>query len=43
MFVSRLHSAGQMAAILERGLASGFDEMRAEEIAHIRRRDEVLK
>ena len=43
VFVSRLHSAAQMAAILEQGLADGFDDLRADEIAHIRRRDEVLK
>jgi Kef-type K+ transport system membrane component KefB len=43
VFVSRLHSAAQMAAILEQGLANGFDALRAEQIAHIRRRDEVLK
>jgi voltage-gated potassium channel Kch len=43
VFVSRLHSAAQMASILEQGLASGFAALRAEQIAHIRRRDEVLK
>ena len=43
VFVSRLHSAAQMASILEQGLAQGFDELRAAEIAHIRGRDEVLK
>ena len=43
VFVSRLHSAAQMASILEQGLAHGFDRLREEQIAHIRQRDEVLK
>jgi hypothetical protein len=43
VFVPRLHSAAQMAAILERGLAEGFDELRAEEIERMRQRDEVIK
>ena len=43
VFVSRLHSAAQMASILEQGLAEGFEHLRAEQIAHIRKRDEVLK
>lgn len=43
VFVSRLHSAAQMAKILEEGLAEGFERLREEQIAHIRRRDEVLK
>jgi Kef-type K+ transport system membrane component KefB len=43
VFVPRLHSAAQMAAILEQGLENGFEELRAEQIEHIRRRDEVLK
>ena len=43
VFVSRLHSAAQMAAILEQGLAEGFDRLRETQIAHIRKRDEVLK
>ena len=42
VFVSRLHSAAP-ASILEQGLASGFDRLRDEQIAHIRQRDEVLK
>ena len=33
----------QMAAILEQGLAEGFDGLREAQIAHIRKRDEVLK
>jgi len=43
VFVPRLHSAAQMASILEQGLAEGFERLRAEQIAHIRKRDEVLK
>ncbi|HET6802304.1 MAG TPA: cation:proton antiporter [Casimicrobiaceae bacterium] len=43
VFVSRLHSAAQMAAILEQGLADGFADLRADEIARLRVRDEVLK
>ena len=43
VFVPRLHSAAQMAKILEEGLAEGFERLRAEQIAHIRQRDEVLK
>jgi len=43
VFVSRLHSAAQMAAILEQGLADGFADLRADEVARLRMRDEVLK
>jgi Kef-type K+ transport system membrane component KefB len=43
VFVPRLHSAAQMAKILEEGLAEGFERLRAEQIAHISQRDEVLK
>jgi hypothetical protein len=43
VFVPRLHSAAQMAKILEEGLTEGFERLRAEQIAHIRQRDEVLK
>ena len=43
VFVSRLHSAAQMAEILEEGIADGFASLRADEIASIRKRDEVLK
>ena len=42
VFVSRLHSATQMAAILEQALADGFEHVRDEHIAQIRRRREVL-
>jgi Kef-type K+ transport system membrane component KefB len=43
VFVSRLHSAAQMAEILVKGIADGFASLRADEIASIRKRDEVLK
>ena len=43
VFVSRLHSAAQMAEILGEGIADGFASLRADEIARIRKRDEVLK
>jgi Kef-type K+ transport system membrane component KefB len=43
VFVSRLHSAAQMASILEQGLGAGFAAMRAEALAQLRVRDEVLK
>ncbi len=43
VFVSRLHSAAQMAAILEVGLEEGFETLRGEEIERIRRRNEVLQ
>ena len=43
VFVPRLHSATQMAAILEQGLADGFDSLRDDQIAHMRLRNEVLQ
>lgn len=43
VFVPRLHSAAQMASTLERGLAHGFDALRAVQIERLRLRDEVLK
>jgi Kef-type K+ transport system membrane component KefB len=43
VFVPRLHSAAQMASILERGLAEGFTALRMAEIEHMRRRNEVLQ
>jgi Kef-type K+ transport system membrane component KefB len=43
VFVPRLHSAAQMASLLERGLAEGFTALRDTEIAHMRRRNEVLQ
>ena len=43
VFVPRLHSAAQMASILEEGLARGFDDLRAVQIEQLRRRHEVLE
>ena len=43
VFVPRLHSAAQMASILQEGLEDGFERLRAEQIAQLRQRDEVLK
>jgi voltage-gated potassium channel Kch len=43
VFVPRLHSASEMAAILERGLVEGFEQMREAEITRMRQRHEVLQ
>jgi hypothetical protein len=43
VFVSRLHSAAQMAVILEQGLANGFATLRRDQIEQMRRRNEVLQ
>ena len=43
VFVARLHSAPEMATILERGLAEGFERIREAQIEHMRRRNEVLQ
>ena len=43
VFVPRLHSAAQMAAILVRGSDEGFEAMREEQLEQLRQRDEVLK
>jgi Kef-type K+ transport system membrane component KefB len=43
VFVPRLQSAAQMAAIIEEGLASGFDELRRNAIERMEARDEVIK
>ena len=42
VFVSRLHSAAERARVLEQALADGFERVRDEHIAQIRRRREVL-
>jgi voltage-gated potassium channel Kch len=42
VFIPRLHAAAQMAAVLTEGLRNGFDTLRKEQIAHLRRRNEVL-
>ena len=43
VFVPRLHSASQMAEVIAQGLAQGFDKLRDEQIARLRRRNEVLQ
>jgi Kef-type K+ transport system membrane component KefB len=43
VFVPRLHSASQMAEVLAQGLEHGFDKLRDEQIAQLRRRNEVLQ
>jgi voltage-gated potassium channel Kch len=42
VFLPRLHSAAQMAEVIEEGLRNGFDTMRDEQIARLRQRNEVL-
>ena len=42
VYVPRIHSAPQVAAMLKRGLDEGFDKIRAEEIEHLSQRHEVL-
>ena len=43
VFVPGLQSAAQMASILAEGLEHGFERPRAEQIEHLRRRNEVLQ
>jgi hypothetical protein len=43
VFVPQLHSAAEMASIVEEGLARGFDHFRAAHIHHLQQRDEVIK
>ncbi len=42
VFVPRMHSSAEVARIIEAGLGEGFDNIRAEQIAHLSMRDEVL-
>jgi hypothetical protein len=42
VFLPRLHSAAQMAAVIEEGLHHGFEMPRAEQITQLRQRKEVL-
>jgi Kef-type K+ transport system membrane component KefB len=42
VYVPRLHSASQIAAILRKGLVEGFEGAREEEIKHLMQRREVL-
>jgi hypothetical protein len=43
VYVPSLHSAAQLAAVLEQGVAEGFEALRAAEIERLRQRDEVIK
>jgi Kef-type K+ transport system membrane component KefB len=43
VFVTSLHSAAWMAAVVEEGLQRGFDALRAGQIEQLRRRNEVLQ
>jgi len=42
VYLPRLHSAPQIARILKHGLAEGFERLRAEEVADLSQRHEVL-
>jgi Kef-type K+ transport system membrane component KefB len=42
VFIPRLHSASEVAEIIESGLREGLDTVRTEQIEHLRMRDEVL-
>jgi Kef-type K+ transport system membrane component KefB len=42
VYLPRLHSAVEIAAMLKRGLVEGFDTMRAEEMERLSQRHEVL-
>jgi len=43
VFMPRLQSSAQMAAILVKGLERGFDDLREGQVAHLRQRKEVLQ
>jgi hypothetical protein len=43
VLVPRLQSAAEMGEDLERGMAEGFDALRAAAIAQMKQRDEVIK
>lgn len=42
VFIPRIHSSAQVAQIIEMGLHGGLEEVRDEEIARLKMRDEVL-
>jgi Kef-type K+ transport system membrane component KefB len=42
VFIPRMHASAQVAKIIESGLREGLDHVRAEQIAHLKMRDEVL-
>ena len=43
VFIPFLHSAPEMASLILEGLERGFDRLRAEQIEHLKLRNEVLK
>ncbi len=43
VFIPRMHSSAQVAQIIESGLRGGLENIRAEQVEHLRRRDEVLR
>lgn len=42
VFIPRLHASAELAQIIELGLRNGLDQVRTEQIAHLKLRDEVL-
>jgi Sodium/hydrogen exchanger family/TrkA-N domain len=42
VFIPRIHSSAQVAEVIESGLREGLENVRAEQIEHLRVRDEVL-
>jgi hypothetical protein len=42
VFLPRLHSASRVAKVIELGLQDGFEKLRADELANLRLRHEVL-
>jgi hypothetical protein len=42
VFIPRMHASAQVAQVIESGLREGLDDVRTEQIAHLRMRNEVL-
>lgn len=42
VFIPRMHSSSEVAKVIENGLSDGFEKLRAEQLAHLRTRDEIL-
>jgi len=42
VFIPRMHASAQVAQIIESGMRDGLDQVRTEQIAHLKMRDEVL-
>ena len=42
VFIPRIHSSSQVAQVIGLGFREGLDNVRAEQIAHLKIRDEVL-